>query len=230
MTTEEFWAKYIHGDIFKIYDIVCDFFSRELPKEFLEGYDAGEVILETRGHHETAKEFDKVLKFTELIQDKQPQLYREYFQYFDDFLIDYYCFLDESEKAESAFSNFLESPVPNFDSYLICFKKFLFYQYTDLLSQAITANYDEVDHSDELIGGAAHDLALSKFYITLEHIYLKYEKNNVFDKDALKEVLDQYGFNFDDKAFADIERGICEPVLQQESLINDFTGIENNLS
>ena len=101
MTTEEFWDKYINGDIFEIYDIICDFFSCELPGEFLENYDAGEVLLETRGHHETAKQFDKVLKFTELIQNKQAQLYQEYFQYFDEFLIDYYLFHGETEKAES---------------------------------------------------------------------------------------------------------------------------------
>ena len=80
MTAVEFWNKYINEDILEIFDVTYDFFSNKLPNEFVENYDVGEVILETIGHHETAKEFDKVLKFTELLQDKQSKLYEENFQ------------------------------------------------------------------------------------------------------------------------------------------------------
>ena len=222
MTTEEFWNKYTHEDIFEIYDITCDFFSQKLPEEFLENYDVGEVILEMKGHHETAKQFDKVLKFTKLIQDKQSQLYQEYFQYFDEFLVDYYLFHGETEKAENAFSNFIKKPVHDFDAYLTCFKKLLFYQRANILDKAVTANYNEVENSDKLIGSAAYDLATSKLYITLEQFYQKYKKENVFDKDALNVILDQYGFNFDENAFLFIEEGLFGSILQNEDLIKAF--------
>jgi len=104
MTTKEFWNKYIHEDILEIFDITCDFFANELPKEFVENYDVGEVILETKGYQATAKEFDNVLKFTEIIQNNQPKLYEEYFHYFDDFLIlpknDIKAFVNEPIKTE----------------------------------------------------------------------------------------------------------------------------------
>lgn len=220
MTTEEFWDNYINEDIFEIYDIVCDFFSSELPEEFQENYDVGEVILETRSHHETAKQFDKVLQFTELIKNKQAQLYQEYFQYFDDFLIDYSLFHGETEKAENAFSNFIENPVHDFDAYLACFKKLLFYQRVNILNQAITTNYEEVENSSKLMGGSGYDLAMGKFYITLEKLYDTYKKDGIFNKDALNEMLEHYNFSFEDQALESIKEGICGPVLQKERLIN----------
>ncbi len=173
ITTEDFWNKYINEDIMEIFDFTCDFFSKELPKEFIEDYDAGEVILETKGQHEETKEFDKVLKFTKLLQEKQPKLYKEYFQYFDDFLVDYYCFHNEADKVEKSFSNFMLKPVHDFDHYLMSFKKLLFYGYTNILDHAIIKNFEEVNTSDKLMGNASYDLAVSKFYITLEEYYPK---------------------------------------------------------
>jgi len=55
MKIEEFWKKYINEDILDIFEITCDLFSKELPEEFIDNYDVHEVILETRGHQETAK-------------------------------------------------------------------------------------------------------------------------------------------------------------------------------
>ena len=100
-----------------------------MPTEFVENYDVGEVILETRGHNESAKEFERVLRFTELLQNKHPELYGEYFQYFDDFLVDFHCFHKNNESVKSAFSNFIENPEQDFDKLLISFKKLLFCQY-----------------------------------------------------------------------------------------------------
>ena len=198
------------------------FFSNELPKEFIDDYDVGEVILETRGHHETAKEFDKVLNFTELIQKKHPKLYKEYFQYFDDFLIDYYSFYNKPDKAKKSFSNFLMSPLQDFDQFIISFKKLLFYQHIDVLDKAITKNYNFIFDSDELIGSAGYDLATCKYYITLEEFHQKYEKDKGFDKNTFCDTLVNYGFDFEESSISAIEKGICQPIIDNEKLISIF--------
>ncbi len=221
MTTEEFWNKYINENILEIFDVTYDFFTNELPKEFIENYDVGEVILETRGHHETAKEFNKVLKFTELLQEKQPKLYEEYFQYFDDFLIDFYCFQNNSSTVAIAFSSFIKNPIQDFDKYLISFKKILFYGYTNIINRAIVQNYEGVNTSDDLMGGAGYDLALSKFYITLEDFYQKNTSNVGFSKDEFLEKLDKYNFDFSEKFLSAVDTGISSPV-PEENVVNSF--------
>ena len=221
MTTKEFWNKYINEDILEIFDVTCDFFANELPKEFVENYDVGEVILETIGHNVTAKEFDKVLKFTEIIQNKQPKLYEEYFHYFDDFLIDFYCSQNESGKIKIAFSNFIKNPIRDIDQYLICFRQLLFYEYTNILNIAIIQNFEEVDTSDAVMGGAGYDLALSKFYITLEELYQKNANSTEFNRDEFSEILDEYNFDFTVKFLSAVETGISKSV-SKEDVVNSF--------
>jgi hypothetical protein len=223
VTTKEFWDKYINEDILEIFEVTFDFFSKKLPKEFIEDYDVEEVILETRGHHETAKNFDNVIRFSELLQKKQPKLYKENFQYFDDFLIDYYCFHKDYNKVESSFSNFILNPTHDFDKYLISFRKLLFYGYTDILNVAITKNYKKVETSDELIGNAGYDLALSKFYLTLEKFHL----SDNFDTKTFLTKLNKYDFDFNDDFLLAVETGMCEQ-LSKEDIVNNFLNDRQN--
>ena len=220
MTAEEFWNKYINEDILEIFDITCDFFSKELPREFVENCDVGEVILETKGHNQTAKEFGRVLKFIGLLKDKQPKLYREYFQYLDSFLIDYYWFHGDVRNVEVAFSNFLNNPVHNFDKYIMNFKKLLFFQYIDLLDTAIIKNFDIVAQSEKLIAGAEYDLAICKFYLTLEDLWE--QDNNVFDKGRFVGILKDYGFDISQKVLLSFEKGLFHPIQDKGSLENFF--------
>ena len=220
MTTEDFWNKYINENILEIFDTAYDFFSNELPNEFIENYDVGEVILEIRGHHETAKEFDKVLKFTILLQEKQPELYEEYFQYLDDFLVDYYSFYGKKAEVAKAFSNFIKKPLHDFDKYLISFKKLLFYQDIDMLKKAITSNFNDVVDAENLISGADYDLSISKFYLTLEDFY---EKNNaLFNKDEFSAILNKYGFEFDEDFLLTIEQGLFKPINISDKIEHHF--------
>ena len=215
ITTKDFWDKYVNEDILEIYEFTYDFFSKELPKEFIEDYDVAEVMLETKGHHETAKEFEKVLKFIKLLQEKQSELYIENFQYFDDFLIDYYCFHKESSKVEKSFSNFMLRPIQDFDMYLISFRKLLFYGYIDILNNAIIKNFKQVNTSDKLIGNAGYDLAISKFYITIEEYYKKSD-NTAFKKEIFLKTLREYGFDYNEDLLSAINKGIYEQISKEE--------------
>ena len=217
VTTKEFWDKYLNEDILEIFELTCDFFSKELPKEFIENYDVEEVILETRGHNETAKNFDNVIRFSELLQKEQPKLYDENFQYFDDFLIDYYCFHKDYNKVESSFSNFILNPTQDFDMYLISFSKLLFYGYTNILNVAITKNYKKVETSDRLMGNAGHDLALTKLYLTLEEFNL----SDDFDTKTFLTKLNKYDFDFDNDFLSAVETGMREQ-LTKENIVNNF--------
>lgn len=226
MTTEEFWVKYINEDILEIFDISCDFFSTDLPHDFINNYDVGEVILELRGHQETAKNFDNVLKFTDLMQKKQPKLYKEYFQYFDDFLIDYFCFQQDELRVNQSFSNFIENPLHDYDTYLLSFKKILFYQYTELLEEAIIKNFAIVNNSDDLIGNAASDLAMCKFYLSLQEIFK--ENKEQIDKTKFSSNLSEYSFKFKDDFLSSLETGILKPQIDADKLRDLFVKDKKN--
>lgn len=220
MTTEEFWDKYINEDILQIFDIACNFFSQELPRDFIENYDVAEVILEVKGHQETAKNFANVLQFIEILQKYQPKLYKEYFQYFDDFLVDYFCFHQDELKVKQSFSNFIKDPLHDYDIYLPAFKKILFYQHSELLKHAISKNFALVNESDDLIGNAEYDLAICKFHMLLQEIYNGQKER--LDKDAFSSALSEFNFKFEDDFLSAIETGIVKPHIEPDKLRDLF--------
>ncbi|MFZ4547160.1 MAG: hypothetical protein ACOYN4_06990 [Bacteroidales bacterium] len=179
----------------------------------------GEVILETVGHHETAKEFDKVLKFTDLLKNKHPKLYAKYFQYFDDFLVNYHCFNQNQADAEKAFSNFYSKPIQDYDKFLIVLKKLLFCHYIEIVDKTIGDNYIKVKKSNKLIEGAEFDPALYKYYINLETFYRKAEINKGFDHNKFVQSVEKYDFIIQDEFLSTIDKGLFgSNVIDSESI------------
>jgi SEC-C motif len=222
ITTKELWKLYTSKDaVIKHFDQIYDFFSQELPSDFIEEYDVGEVIIETKGHNETAKNFDRVLKFIELIQVKHPDLYLENFQYLDDFLIDYHSFHHDRSAAVKAFSNFMEYPDQSYDELLASLKKLIYYQHTDIVDRFVTQSYLTIKYSDKLIGGCEYDLALYKFFINLEYFY-KLGESKSLDKITFNSSMIPYEFNFKTNGLDNVEKGLLRIGIDSETLTKNF--------
>lgn len=222
MTTKEFWKIYISKDgVIKNFDDIFDFFSKDLPAQFTDEYDVGEVILEVSGHNITAKNFENVLKFTELIQKQHPVLYKEYFQYFDDFLIDYHSFHNNRAEAESSFSNFLENPEQDYDQLLTALNKLLYYQHYEIVDKTVMNSYDSIKNSDKLIPGAEYDLAVLKYYLNLEYFY-KISTDKTPDKKEFEKSMLPYDFKFNGNTLDLILKGIINPDEENEILNEKF--------
>jgi len=229
MTTEEFWKLYIgKKNILDIYDDTYDFFSNDLPTEFIENYDVGEVILEILGHNNTAKNFDKVIRFSELIKNKHTNLYNEYFQYIDDFLVDYYCFHKNDYEVVKAFSKFIEHPEHDYDKLLMSFKKLLFYQYIDILDETIIKIYETIKNSNKYINIPEFQLAINKLYINLENFYRNYDKNTDCDLTDFTKSLTTYDFDIPDTILTSIKNGICNDNMTTETLTENFINNRSN--
>jgi hypothetical protein len=224
MTSEQFWDKYINENNLDIFDIACDFFSKELPENFIEEYDAGEVIMEVSGAQENAKNFDDVFKFLNILQKHQPQLYQEEFQYFDDFLIDYHCFLKQESEVMKSFSNFISNPLQDVDKYLVSFKKIMFYQHTALLNQAISENFETIRDAEGLMGMAEYGLAMSKFYMILQEIYILQQEK--IDIELYSSMLEKIEVKIDDKYISALETGLFGHQFDLDNLNELF--IEDN--
>lgn len=220
MTVEEFWDKYTNNDILEIFDDACELFSTDLPDYFIEEYDVEEILLEVRGHLETEKNFDKILEFTDLIKNKQLELYQNLFQYFDDFLIDYYCFKQDGEQVIKAFRNFNNDPLQDFDAYLTQLNRVLFYQHTEILEQSVNEDsYRLVQNSNKLMDGAEFDLAFIKMYTTLQRVYES--KGKAPDIASFISTMEGYDFEFKESFASSLETGLFKPMLDAES-INDL--------
>lgn len=212
MNIEEFWNHYVNQDILEIFDIICDFFSDEVPEEFLEKYEIGEVITQTTGTLADAKDFNKLLKFKKVMQNNNPGIYYDYFQYFVSDLIDYYCFYDESDKLEKNLNDYINNPIQGFDYYINSFLELLYYQKIDLIDQAIEKNYETLRSSRELIGLAEYDFTDTKFYLLLDQCYQEWENNGQFNIEEFVRLIKKYNFSPSRDYLSSLKKGLVNPI------------------
>jgi hypothetical protein len=221
MTTTELQTKINEQAITDIYDDVFAFFSKELPSDYYDSYDTGEIILDIIVEHEKVKELDKVIEFSKLIKEKQPELYVEHFPYIASFSIDYYCYYQKREIAEGWFSNFISDPLRDYDVYKTSFYKLLFYQSSGVLNKSVTANYKDLAHDELLIGNATYFLSQFKQYNTLEKVYNDGVKS-IAENIQYHKVLDDHGFEYNKSSLNATDLGLQDEQLSNEVLLDKF--------
>jgi len=85
-------------------------------------------------------------------------------------------------------------------------------EFNQFLYVAIAKNYKKVETSEKLIGNAGHDLALCKFYLTLEEFYL----SENFDTKTFLTKLNKYDFDFNNDFLLALETGMHEQLSKEE--------------
>ena len=222
MSTEEFWDLYINSsNTLDIYDEVIAFFSEELPKNFEDEYDVMEVIVEVQGHHKEAKEFEKVIKFINLIKEKQPKFYDKISFYSNEFLISHYAYQGNIIEANLIFQNITKNIVEYYDEFSSVLKKLLFYQNNIVIDNIVDNFYETIRDSDELIDKAHFELSNYKRYSILEKYYLESLTNSVFDNEKIVQELSKYGFDDSEQIIFYFENGFFE-ILDLDTIQDIF--------
>jgi hypothetical protein len=197
MNIEKYWDKYINEDLVSIYPETKELFSNELPKDFLDNYNYEEVILETTGKLENAKEFDKSVEFIDILQSKQPEIFKEIYHYLDDFLVEYYCFNKDWKKLTVPINDFIKEPVQGIDNLLSSFSILENYQCLDECEKLIKKTYSIINNSDELMSGSGYSLALTKLFIEIEKSYENYQICGKFNRKKILQKTEKFDLDPD---------------------------------
>ena len=155
------------------YEIIMKTMEQPLSEKFIEELDIGEYLLELKDILISNNLIEQAITFINSFQAKQPELYKEEFQYFDNLLIDYYLYRNEPEKVTEALSRFMENPVQGIDQMKVILDILLFYGNTDLTVKLSRKTYEPIKISSEIIAGAEIDLGNIVFINLIEKIYLQ---------------------------------------------------------
>lgn len=222
MKAEEFWDIYMNSteNTLDIYDEVMVFFSEKLPDGFNEEYDTLEVVLEVQEHHETAKKFQKVIDFVNVIKDKHPEIYEESSVYSNPFLVNYYAYQNNSAEIEKIFADASVNVAENYDDFLAIFKTLLYYQYINIIEKAVDPNFEDVSNSDNLIWGSEYDLIIIKLFNSLEKHYLASQAGIAFEKEKVVQDIQKYTFDFIEieQSITLFEKGLFEDNWDAKSI------------
>jgi uncharacterized protein YecA (UPF0149 family) len=229
MTSEEFWNILTSKGALDSYDAVMDFFSQEkLPEDFLNEYDYGDVILDVSGQYELAKEFDKLIRFLQLLKEKHPEIYQEFQEYLDDFFINYYCYHQQTVKLAEPVQAYMQEPDRKIDLLKPVYKKLLFYQQINYVRELSSLEMvNKISNSQEVLEGAETGFAITAFHLELEEIYLQYRSQGRFHWDKLQEKMAPYELYYEDSLFPALEKGLSAEQpnageLEKERMHEDF--------
>ena len=221
MDIDNWWKQYTSKPTSEQYEFIRNTFKQKLTQEFIKKIDVVDVILGTKGGLENTKKFDDVLDFIKILQTQQPQLYKKNYEYFDSFLIDYYCYHNQKEKLLQPITNFLKKPEKGIDYLFLSFKKLLFYNHIDLVNKIIEETFETIYKSTKIIQGAEYELAQVKLYITLEEAYLK--NHDKIDWKCFRNSLKKYNFDFKEDFIISIDKGLNGKILPGNKCIRNYT-------
>lgn len=195
MDFELFWDKYINEKMTDLTDMVFEVFSQDLALEIHEEYDLSELVLEFIGHHETAKQYDKIEVFADLLKVKHTALYKENLDYICHALVPYYCYLRDASKLRAIINDTLAQAY-DLDLFFESLKHILYYQYFQIANEFILREYENIKLSPDIIDGAGYELSMIKFYIEAEQGYLKQREAGLEEWEAFIKLMNsQFDFN-----------------------------------
>lgn len=194
MDIEKLLDKFFEGDITKMSNEIIEFFEKEIPIEIKEKYDLGELIVEFIGHHETANKYEKIEKLCNTIKKNHKTLYEEDGDYFNESLVKYYIFKENSEKLTEQIEDYLNRNY-NYDILLSSFDQLLLNNYSKLLDHIIESEFENVKNNKSLITGAEFKLAVNKYYLELEKLIETEGDKEKIDSSRFIEVARKYNFD-----------------------------------
>lgn len=149
MTVEQLWNLISKEGVVKNFDKIYKYFTKKIPYELIE--DPGDILTEIVGHLEDQKEFGKLLLFIKLLQDKQPELYINNFEFIDDVLVNYHSFQRNEELLKESFENFIKYPTHGFEYFIRCYKHILYYDHPNILRRVVREDIESIaEHYDEV--------------------------------------------------------------------------------
>jgi len=209
MEFKDFYDRYNNEDITTITEVVKEAFSEPLSKAIYEEYDVAEVALEFLGHHESAKKYQEIEDFYQLLMEHNQELFLENKEYYIEVLMKYHCAQGNREKVLGYLQDLLSFGYQNYDILLLIIYYALFYGYIEQVDELIEHLYDKIKNDEELIEGATIDFTLFKFSIELEKLYHAQAKSSdTLNWEPFREKMASYDFELIEAFRQAIEQGL----------------------
>lgn len=164
-----------------------------------------EIFEEIRNELSENEKIETVLSFIEWYKQKNPDDYRQRFEFIERDLCNYYLYKGDFGKLQARIAFIQQNPVPAIDVLTVRLLYQLIYhgQYQIAVSYA-EAVWNPVNESDKLIGFAAYPFINTIYVSQLQKCYEAWLNNIYFDEDTLFRQIVAMGFSDNRKNFGQV--------------------------
>jgi hypothetical protein len=172
------------------YDLILETINDEnLTDEFILELEFPMILLELLHELRSSNYNDEMYNLICEIKTKKCDFYKEYYDVFDDLLVDYYFLKGYDEKIIEGFKNFVEEPTIGIDQFINKFDKLIFYGYTEVAVNISLQVYAKLNNSQEIIKGVEDEFSNVFFTNNLQKTYKSIKNNAPIDSQKLNEEL-----------------------------------------
>lgn len=219
MQFETLWELYLDNNMLDIYPQLKEVFSKKLDPQVLKEYEVGELLVEFSARYESAKAYEEFIEFTELLRKFNPEVYAEEAPYFNDFLINYYCYQGDELLLQRSIDECIDSPSRQYDLLQKSLYVLTFFGYQKQAEDLINRINTITKTSPDFVSFAEGELAKSKFFIAIEQLYPSFQQQNSLDWDALAARLEGFDFDFQETRNQEFEAGFF---WEMSTIAEDF--------
>ena len=156
------------------------------------------------------------------MQQQQPDLYQQEFEYLDDFLIKYHLFHQQIDAVGDDLSRFQSNPVQGIDQLGAVLDDLQFYGATEPLVALCRAAYQPVAESTKVLGGAEIKFANVIIFDLFERAFQQLQQSETVDWDSFKTESSQYGLTNGASKWTEIEHHLTVDVSIGEEYAQQF--------
>ncbi|MGA7932154.1 MAG: hypothetical protein WCA35_01105 [Kovacikia sp.] len=204
------------------YEMMMAAIAQPIPEDVIESLDLVMELLELQDELLKNNQIESTLGLIDTLQQQQLTLYQKEFPYFDNFLAEYYLYLNEPQLIQPVVERYKTDPVAGID-YLFQLLDYLkFYGMTELATDLCRTTYDRVRMSPKVMGGAEVDLASVILISLVEQVHQTLQRGETVDWEAFSTEIGSYGFTQNQDLIADIRYGLETEIEIDQQFLKNF--------
>ncbi len=201
---------------------LLEIISKPIPFEFAEDVDLASLLIDVECLLEDNNLIEQALAFTTILQEQQPELYQQEFQYFDNFPIRVALFKRELDFIAPALDRYQQEPVKSIDSLLPMLDDLRFYDARNQAFKISRAVYKTVATSRKLMGGSEDEFGAVVMADLLEQAYNQHQQGSPVDWEAWAQEAQPFCFENTPEIRQEIAQNLSGQMLDGPKIIALF--------
>ncbi len=221
---DQWCESYDNAAVAKKYQMMLAALSQPLSPELIEECDLGMLLVELKEELDDNNLITDTLTLIEKVQQQQPQIYNQEFQYLDSFRISYYLFCNQLELVRTSLSQFKLDPVGGIEQITSVINLLSYYGAKNILLELCRSTYQLVENTE-----LSHDLLKYIIQDLVERTYYQLQNRETVDWEAINAEVTQY--SADNQLLAGMRQDLTTELVINDKFFTDFKNAreQNNL-
>ena len=199
---DDWFEEYYQSPWEKQYEMIMQVIDNPFPEELTED---GMFLTELKAELEQNNRNQELAELIEELAFKQPDFYKKEFTYFDDFLVEYYLYLNQPEKLEGVLNRLAADPVSGIELLIFTINYLVLYGHTGVAVALSEKTYKNVEGASDLIKGAGYPLSRTVYDDQIDKIYHQIQAGKDVNWQEFGDKIREFDFTFNAELQSQLE-------------------------